>query len=205
MKKLFKIGYSHFKELKQKGYSLDSLFVLSLVDDGVDITQLGDENVELLMKGLIRKGLLSEEGKVTKLGTELLEFCETKASRLAIGKVKDEAFDRWWKEFPASNYFEYKGKVFRGTQNKRLKQMECRSLFNKYVTTGEFTAEEIIGATAFHIEVAKDLSFQTGKNELSFISNTHTYLLNKKFEPFVERWKNKEVIKQPEKKGALDI
>lgn len=205
MKKLFNLKYSHFKELKKKGYSLDSLFVLGLINEGVDIEELGDENINLLAKGLIRKSLINEEKKITKLGVEILEFCGTPAAKLKITKSKNEDFDKWWKIFPASNYFEFKGKVFKGTQSKRLKQMECRALFNKYVTTGEFTAEEIIGATEFHINLTKELSITSGKNELSYISNTHTYLLNKKFEPFIERWKNKEQIDKPVNTGTVDI
>jgi hypothetical protein len=207
MKKLFGVKYSHFKELKKKGYSLDSLFILSLIDDGIDIEEIAkeDSSVNLLLNTLTRKNLIGNDFKLTQLGVELLEFCGTRGEKLKLSKAKDDDFEKWWKVFPTSNYFTHKGKTFQGTQSKRIKEMECRSLFNKYVTTGEFTAEEIIGATEFHIGMTLDLSIKTGKNEVSYISNSHTYLLQKKFQPFIKGWKDKEVFNKPVTKGVVDI
>lgn len=186
MSKLFKITYFHFKALKEQGYSLDSLFILHLIDSGIDIAQLGDHRADLLREGLIRKNLITSDNKITDVGQKLLLFCETKAKKLKLPKVEDKFFDEWWDSFPSTNFFEYKGKQFIGSQSKRVKGTECRSLFNQMVTSGEFTAEEIIKATKFHINLTKEQSFSEGKNGLTYISNSYTYLQQKKFQPFIE-------------------
>lgn len=61
---------SKFLELLEEGYSLDQLFILSSLSGG-EIFKTQKNKVTLLLQGLNRKGLISEN-KITSLGIDLL-------------------------------------------------------------------------------------------------------------------------------------
>ena len=62
-----------FLEIIKKSYSLDIIYLLKLIEQNYDISELCKENVKInvLYNTLIRKGLITEtEDKLTILGTE---------------------------------------------------------------------------------------------------------------------------------------
>ena len=71
------LTFSHFEEILKKGYNLDIVFLLTLVDEQeCDIKELCCENpkLSLLYQTLIRKGLVTEECKLTLEGKSLIDF-----------------------------------------------------------------------------------------------------------------------------------
>jgi len=144
-----------------------------------------------------RKGYLDAKGDLTKYGEELYESLFKDLPEVKIRKieVKDENFEKWWDIYPASDYFEYKGRVFKGYQKKNIRKDECKKLFNVLIMGGRFTAEDIIRATEHHVEITKEKSFKENKNYVTFITNSERYLRERRFEPFINKIKEKEQFK----------
>ena len=70
----------HFEELIKKSYSLDHIFLLKLIHDGYDISSLVKNSMKInaIEQGLIRKGLVTDNGALTTIGVELLVFLDSK-------------------------------------------------------------------------------------------------------------------------------
>lgn len=181
------ISLDKYIELANAGYPLDVVYILTEMVKGVNPTEKFANNKKLmgLYKMLMRKQLINEDNSLTDQGKELLSYLDNKPKA-------SPQFDTWWLTYPATNVFKHKGRTFTGTQNKRKKKDECRALFNKLIAEG-FDPLEIIQATKYHFELAKELSCKEGKNEISFIANSERYLRNKDFEPYIEIYKDKVV------------
>lgn len=201
------ITLEKYIKILDAGYSLDVLYLLKLIKEGVDITEaILHPRVDAINQMLLRKQLVTDDNKVTMSGEDLLGYLEEDdtSTKGIVKRLKTNDFEKWWVTYPSTNMFTYKTKTFKGTQNKRIKKIECRQLFNKYLNEG-FTADDIINATEYHFEVAKDVSFKKGENQLSFIANSERYLREKMFEPYIEIYKQN-INKQPERVGnAIDI
>lgn len=199
------ITLEKYMKILDAGYSLDVLYLLKLIKDGVDITAaLLHPRIDAINQTLLRKQLITDENIVTVSGDDLLGYLEGNEDDKGIVKrLKTNDFDRWWLIYPSTNMFTYKNKVFKGTQNKRVKKIECRALFNRYLNEG-YTAEDIINGTEFHFQVAKDLSWKKGENQLSFIANSLRYLKEQMFSPYIDLYK--ENTNKVEQVGsAMDI
>lgn len=190
------ITLEKYIQILNAGYSLDILYLLKLIKEGIDITdELLHPKIAAINQMLLRKELICENG-VTLSGDELLSYLgEDTVDRKIVKRIKSEGFDKWWQVYPATNMFSHKGKTFTGTQSKRIKKPECKILFAKYVNEG-MPAEDIIAATEFHITTAKDESYKQGKNQLSYIANSHRYLNEKMFEPYIELYKQSAKVQE---------
>ena len=60
----------NFQELIKKSYSLDHIYLLKLIEQNFDIEPLceGSMKISALQSGLIRKGLITDENKLTLTG-----------------------------------------------------------------------------------------------------------------------------------------
>lgn len=199
----------HFSELLKKGYSLDQIYLLKLVDDGIDIKALaeGSEKIAALLQSLVRKGLISEAEKATTLGKELLIFAQsTETTKLVRRKPVTTEFEEWWKHYPGTDTFEHKNKKFTGSRSLRQNKEECRLKFDKIILEGEYTAEQLTEALKFDVHQKKEKSYQTNSNKLSFMQNSLTYLNQRSYEPFIELIKAGEKTEEtPEIYGGTDI
>lgn len=184
------IAVYHFKEIQRKGYSLDIVFLLNLVKEKIDIKVLREESVKLdiLYQTVLRKGLITEDDKLTLTGKELLEFIETKQTDLKLSRKKniDEDFDKWWKTFPGTDTFKHSGKSFSGTRSMRVKRDDCKIQIYKILDEGSYTISQLILALEFEVEQKKCNSIKTGTNKLMYMQNSLTYLNQRSFEPFIE-------------------
>ena len=199
-----------FLEIIKKSYSLDIIYLLKLIEQNYDVSELCKENVKInvLYKTLIRKGLITEtEDKLTLLGTELLEFIESKAStKFKKKKVGNDGFDSWWEAYPGTDKFEYKGRSFPATRALSVSKDECRTKFNKILLEGVYTLEQLVEALKYDVQSKKDNSISTGTNNLTFMQNSLTYLNKKTFEPFIEIIKEGKVIENNDYyAGSTDI
>jgi hypothetical protein len=118
-------------------------------------------------------------------------------------KVEESEFDKWWGIFPGNDKFTVRGKTFGPTRSFKAKKEGCRLLFNDMILQKEFTADEIINATEFDINLKKERSWKKGSNQLKFLQNSHTYLNQKTFRGFIGM-KAKE-IKPAKNIGSVDI
>lgn len=138
-------------------------------------------------QGLIRRGLVTEDNKITLLGQELLDFLTTKiAKKIVRKKETNTEFDEWWQAFPMTDHFEYKGRIFTGSRKMRVQIEKCALKFNQIVNDNIFTARQIIEATKYVILLRKEASLKKKSNELTYMHNSYTFLDQKDFEPFVK-------------------
>ena len=199
-----------FLEIIKTSYSLDIIYLLKLIEQNYDISELCKESVKInvLYNTLIRKGLITEtEDKLTVLGTELLEFIESKSyTKFKKKKFGNDGFDSWWENYPGTDKFIYKGRSFPATRALRANKDECRIKFNKILLEGDYTSEQLVEALKYDVQSKKDNSISTGNNKLSFMQNSLTYLNQRTFEPFIEIIKEgKEIKNNDYYAGSTDI
>lgn len=189
----------HFKELIKKGYNLDLVYMLKLIEKQFDIIPLckGSMRITALYQGLIRKGLITEDNKISEIGKEILRFIEAKEfTKLIKKKPRTTEFETWWKVFPGTDTFKYKGQIFNGSRSLRTRKFDCKIKFEKILNEGEYTAKEIIAALIFDVRQKKENSVMAKANKLKYLQNSLTYLNQRSFEPFIELLKENIIIKE---------
>jgi len=179
-----------FEELIKKGYNLDVIFLLKLIDEQYDVSPLceGSMKIGSVYQTLIRKALITKDDeKITTLGKDLLEFMDAKSTgRLIKRKPATTDFEEWWKAYPGTDSFEYKGKKFTGTRAIRKGKDECRLKFDKILLEGEYTAVQLIAALNYELLQKKESSVSTNSNRMTFMQNSVTYLNQRAFEAYIE-------------------
>ena len=179
-----------FEELIKKGYNLDVIFLLKLIDEQYDVSSLceGSMKIASIYQSLIRKALITKDDeKLTLVGKDLLEFMDVKSTgKIIKRKPPTTDFEEWWKTYPGTDSFEYKGKTFKGTRALRLYKDDCRLKFDKILLEGEYTAAQLISALNFEILQKKENSVATNINRLTFMQGSSVYLNQRSFEPFIE-------------------
>lgn len=204
------LTFSHFEEILKKGYNLDIVFLLSLVnEEGCDIKELSYENPKLstLYQTLIRKGLITDECLPTLEGKALIDFLSSPMdSKIEKKKPVEDHFNNWWKVYPGTDTFTYKGKSFTGTRSIRVKKDDCKLKFNKILGEGEYTADDLIQALEFEVAQKKENSLKTGVNKMTFMQNSLTYLNQRTFEPYIELIKEGQKVQEaPQTFKGTDI
>lgn len=200
----------HFNQLMEWGYSLDHIFILKLIDEGIDIEEMigGSVKIAALYQSLIRKVLVFEnERKLTAEGKDLILFLSSKEEK-KTPRVKSltTEFDEWWAVFPSTDTFEYKGKKFAGSRGLKQAKDDCRAIFSKILKEGEHTKDQLIEALKLDISQKKEKSYQTSTNKLSYMQNSATYLRQRSYEPFIELIKSGIKTEEQSKwTGAIDI
>jgi len=184
------VTFSHFEELYKNGYTLDMLFVLKLAEEA-DVMFLCNDDLKLktLLQGMIRKGILTENGNITLSGKAVLEILNKEEVKTPLTRKipdKTDDFERWWKAYPGTDTFTYKGKSFSGTRSMRVKKDDCKLKFTKILNEGEYTADEMIAALQLEVEQKKDNSVKASENKLKYMQNSLTYLNQRTFEPYIE-------------------
>jgi hypothetical protein len=179
-----------FEELIKRGYNLDVIFLLKLIDEQYDVSPLceGSMKIGSVYQTLIRKALITKDDeKITTLGKDLLEFMNAKSTgKLIKRKPATTDFEEWWKNYPGTDSFEYKGKKFTGTRAIRKGKDECRLKFDKILLEGEYTAQQLIAALNYELLQKKESSVSTNSNRMTFMQNSVTYLNQRAFEAYIE-------------------
>jgi len=187
------------------------VFLLKISEE-MDVIALCEDDVKLktLLQGVIRKGLLTEQGKLTLSGRSVIEMLdkeiiEKPLSRKAPDKTDD--FERWWKAYPGTDTFAYKGKTFEGTRSLRTKKDDCKIKLTKILNEGEYTIDEMVEALEYEVVQKKENSVKASENKLKYMQNSLTYLNQRTFEPFIELIKEgvKIIPSQSAPKGSVDI
>lgn len=178
-----------FVDLLKKGLGLDLIYLLRLYEQKVDLSELRKESVKFdtLCNTLLRKGLITDRDELTISGLELLVYVDSKDKAKLVRKKEDEdLFIAWWKEYPGTNQFTFKGKTFKGTRAMRIKREECKTKFYAILNEGEYTAVQLIEALKAEVLMKKEESIKVRENKLTFMQNSLTYLNQRSFDPFVE-------------------
>jgi len=179
-----------FEELIKRSYNLDIIYLLKLIDEQYDVSPLceGSMRIAAVYQALIRKGLITEnDDKLTTIGKDLLEFLNAKSgAKIIKRKPATTDFEEWWKIYPGTDSFEYKGKKFTGTRAIRKGKDECRLKFDKILLEGEYTATQLIAALNYEILQKKESSLATGTNRMTFMQNSVTYLNQRAYEAYIE-------------------
>lgn len=184
-----KLTTSHFSELIKKGYSLDMIFLLKMLIETNE--GLSGPKADNLIQTLIRKGLITEKEEVTDTGRELLQFLSSTDVQPKIPRKKrniapDDAFDKWWKAYPPTNTFTYKGREFKGDRALRVKKAECKAKIEKILASGEYTIGDLIAALELEVSQKAESSIKSGTNKMSFMQNSLTYLNQCTYESFID-------------------
>lgn len=176
-----------FLNILQQGYSFDSVILLKMMGEGYDIPK-EEEKIALLLSSLKRKVLITEEGKITEQGKQLLEFLDSKETKKFTKLKPDEkdSFSIWWDTYPAGATFIYRGKKFEGTRSFRVKRDNCRLKYNKILLEGEATPEELLEALKLQIHRIKEESYYTSKNTMKYLVNTERYFNDKQYSSFLK-------------------
>lgn len=185
----FKLNTAIFAELIRKGYSLDMMFLLKLLEETDEGYPLGDK-IDNIIATMMRKGLISEDEMVTNEGRELLQFLSSTEEKPKIPRKKKlviaDVFESWWKAYPGTDSFDYKGRKFKGTRALRVKKEECKVKVEKILKSGEYTIEELIQALKLEMNQKQENSYKTGQNKMSYFQNSLTYLNQCTYEPYIE-------------------
>lgn len=196
-------NFSTFQKLINKGYSLDMMYMLKNIKDGVDVYSLcNGEKLKSIYSSLQRRTLISENGKLTLIGQEILDFLEKDDVEIILPKKesKIEDFDLWWKTYPGTDSFTHKGITFTGSRGLRVKKDDCKIKFDTILQEGEYTAKQLIKALETEVMMKKENSVKTKQNKLSFLQNSCTYLNQRTFENFIDV-----VVEQEEQFDAINI
>lgn len=198
----------HFQEIIKKGYSLDLIYLLILVQQEIDISNMYEDSVKIasLHSTLIRKGLLTDENKLTLSGLGLLAFLETNEEvKLPKKQTNSTAFDLWWKAFPGTDIFVHKGKRFNGCRNLKSKKEDCRLKLSNIINEGEYTIEQLVAALEFDVLSKKNNSVASNTNKLTYMQNSLTYLNQRSYEPFIELLGTNTVVEEQTNFRGTDI
>lgn len=204
------MNLTKFKNIIDKGYSLDVIFLLEMCEKEVDLKKFCDTpKLKALRQLIVRKQLISEKEMLMLEGQNLLAFYREDDNDDVVyerRKTSEDAFERWWKAYPGTDTFTHKNKSFSGGRSLRTKKDECKEKLEKILSEGEYTISELIAALEFEVLQKKEKSVLTKSNALTFMQNSLTYLNQKTYESFVEliREGNKITIID-EIEGSTDI
>ncbi len=172
-----------FKEIIKKSYNLDSVYLLKLIEDGQDIAPLYEDSMKIssLYQGLIRKGLISrDDEKITIEGKDLLDFISsddnTPSPKMIKRKPVVTEFEEWWKNYPSTDSFTYKNKTFKGSRSLRRAKNDCKVKFKAILNEGDYTAQQLIDALKYEVNVKVERSLREGKNLMSYMQGSVPYL-----------------------------
>lgn len=205
------ISAHQFEELIKRGHNLDVIFLLKLVDEQYNVSPLCEKSMKIasVYQSLIRKGLITKDDeKITVLGRDLLVFIDTKIdTKIIRRKPATTDFEEWWKTYPGTDSFDYKGKSFKGTRALRLHKDDCRLKFDKILLEGDYTAAQLIAALNFEVNQKKEISITENANRLKFMQGSSVYLNQRAFEPFIELINDGATITEAKLKpqGGTDI
>jgi hypothetical protein len=204
-----KLTPPHFEEILKRGYSLDIIFLLKMCKEEYD-NVFDSVKIRSIEQAIQRKGLINEKGGLTDEGRALLAFLSStdQTPKLVKKKPSEDDFTKWWKTYRPVDTIYIKDKtgnpkdegiLFSGSRGLKVKKDECKIKFNKIISEGEYTAEDLIRALEYEIRLKIQKSIETKQNKLTYLQNSLTYLNQKTYENFIEISKNNQIS---EKKAA---
>lgn len=199
----------HFREIQKNGITLDMVFMLKMAQEGHILSELssGNAKLQIIHTGLIRRGFITEDNRLTTPGKNVLKFLQEQAPTEKLPKIGNFSvdFEKWWSTFPGTDIFTHNNKRFVGTRTLKRDKEGCKLKFNAILSEGEYTAEELIKALEFDVLNKKENSVKSGDNKLRYMQNALTYLNQRSFEPYIELVKEGIKVEQKTVNKGIDI
>ena len=163
---------------------------MSQINSGNDVKSFvkGSLKLEVLLHSLYRKGLVTEDFEITLVGKAILDSLsdDSAVPQIKTVVIPESCFADWWKSYPGTDTFTYKGKTFSGSRSLRQKKEECRKKFDAILKEGGYTCDELILALEYEVKQKKEASLKANTNRMMYMQNSLTYLNQRSFESFVE-------------------
>ena len=202
-KQIFNISFQEFKNLVQAQVDITALYLLECIYNNIDILkEIPSSKVKGWYQTLQRRGYITQEGKISTTGNEILEMVRSgkviKQELVKIEEKQEDSFEKWWSHFPPNDIFVHNGRSFKGSRSLRVDKNKCRILFDRIINEGEYTADDLIRAIDYDVLLKKETSVKEGNNKLQYLSASPAYLNQRKFEAFIEISKNSPVSTRAE-------
>lgn len=108
----------------------------------------------------------------------------------------DKGFAIWWKAYPSSANFNYKGMKFESPRALRSNYQVCQNLYLRALHENpSVTPEMLLKALQKQVNLAKKESFETGNNKLAYFPGSEVYLRQGRYEAFITS-QEEEVVEQ---------
>lgn len=183
------MNYKTFLSLLNKGLDSNSITVLEFFRDNIEIES--NPKIDAIIAALFRKGFITNDGKLTNQGIELLESVNNQEDiKVITRQKKQEDFDKFMAYFPASDGFNYKGNNFPRTRAVKKNNEKVKELFAKAILTT--SVDKLINAVVAEVYAKVNDSIKVRQNKMQFFVNTETYLKNNLY----DEWKDEEVSKE---------
>ena len=180
---------------------LDQIFLLQLSNEGYNLEDFKEKKISILIRGMKLKGWLNDEGHITKAGKEVWDSMFLPEEEIELNKLQkhEDDFDKFWKKFPATDTVKTGSKILcRGSRSLKNDKDKCRIKFHQILSEGEYTAEEIIRALEYEVQLKIEKSLETRTNKMTYMKNSHAWLTQKAYEAFIEE--AREAVLKPIKK-----
>lgn len=124
---------------------------------------------------------------------KLHEICTLTEYQVQQGKVKakvkkvvnDNKFQEFWNAYPTSANFSINGMKFTAGRVLRSNYQVCQMLYDKIIGEG-VDHDKMIAAVKKQVEILKNESYETGKNNMSYMPAIEPYIRQRKFEAFMD-------------------
>lgn len=136
---------------------------------------------------VVPKATILSLPSLVKLDDFLKDTGEKKERKKAAPAEDDKGFAAFWKAYPATPTFMYRGRTFTDSRTLRSNYKVCEGLYLNYLTDHpDATPELMLQALQIQLKMAKDESVDQGVNRLARWNGLEVYLRQAKFEPFLE-------------------
>lgn len=139
------------------------------------------------MKGVPQAIILAiGTGNLITLDGYLQSSGQKKERKKSVFTDEDETFQKFWESYPASGSFKYRGMSFNSSRVLRSNKSICQQLFNKIISQGVVSGEQLIKAISIQVEMMKKESWESGQNKLEYLSGIEVWLRQEKFHAMLE-------------------
>jgi len=191
---LLDIKEHQIKALSKVGLNLSHFWVLNYLNyqSTFDVVTTIPEVKEVK---LLKDRYLIDSNGITTAGTQFyndIVACKAETKKKAVEEKGDEdgednGFELWWKTYPASGNFEYKGMKFTSGRALKSNKQVCEMLYDKAVAISGATPGQLLKALSAQITLIKKESYESGKNGLQYMSSAEVYLRQGKYEAFLQQ------------------
>ena len=108
-----------------------------------------------------------------------------KEKKKPVPVADDKGFEEFWKEYPATANFQYRGMSFTGSRVLRSNYQICEQLYLRGLQENNVTGEQVVGALKKQIQLMKEESYDSGQNKLQYMAAIEPYLRQQKYMAFI--------------------
>lgn len=191
---LLNINESQIKALSKVGMSLTHFWFLHVIQDAeFSVFQFPQIRERKLLedRGLVTKNGISAAGIVFYTQISNIEL-ETSKSKKEEKVVSDNGFSDFWKEFPRTATFSYKGMSFKSSRVLRSNEAVCKMEYDKAIAKGVVTPEQMLKVIKYQVQTMKEESFDRGINRFEHMNGCEVWLRQAKYEALIEVMEHEE-------------